>query len=195
MMEGNILVKKKSENLEIFFHWGFRLKVFHEWFQDCAAVWMRSSLFWGVTQRRFVFSYGRFGTTYLFLFEGQAVLLGTGESKTEDLKQFEASIPWNSRSQWPRGLRPLIYWDRGFESHRRHGCLSVVSVMCCLGSGLCDRLIARPEESYRLLCVVMCVPETSWMRRPWPTGGLSRQKQTFLEKKSSVYDCTVEDVE
>ena len=40
----------------------------------------------------------------------------------------------NCRSQWPRGLRrlrPLACWDRGFESHRGHGCLSVVSVVCC----------------------------------------------------------------
>ena len=29
------------------------------------------------------------------------------------------------------GLRPLAYRDRGFESHRGHGCLSVVSVVCC----------------------------------------------------------------
>jgi len=39
------------------------------------------------------------------------------------------------RSQWPRGLRrrswPLSCWDCGFESHRWHGCLSVVSVVCC----------------------------------------------------------------
>ena len=35
------------------------------------------------------------------------------------------------RSQWPRGLRPLACWDRGFESHPGHGCLSVVSVVCC----------------------------------------------------------------
>jgi hypothetical protein len=33
-----------------------------------------------------------------------------------------------SRSQWPRSLRhelfrPLEHWDRGFESHLRHGCL------------------------------------------------------------------------
>jgi hypothetical protein len=27
--------------------------------------------------------------------------------------------------------RPLTYWDRGFESHRGHGYLSVVSVVCC----------------------------------------------------------------
>ena len=29
---------------------------------------------------------------------------------------------------------------------------------CCVlsGRGLCDELITRPEESYRLLCVVVC---------------------------------------
>jgi hypothetical protein len=29
------------------------------------------------------------------------------------------------------------------------------------GRGLCDELITRPEESYRLCCVVMCDLETS----------------------------------
>jgi hypothetical protein len=29
------------------------------------------------------------------------------------------------------GLRPLAYWDCGFESRQRHGCLSLVSVVCC----------------------------------------------------------------
>ena len=29
------------------------------------------------------------------------------------------------------GLRPLACWDCGFESRRGHGCLSVVSVVCC----------------------------------------------------------------
>jgi hypothetical protein len=29
------------------------------------------------------------------------------------------------------GLRPLACWDFGFESHRGHGCLSIVSVVCC----------------------------------------------------------------
>jgi len=28
-----------------------------------------------------------------------------------------------------------------------------VSVVCCTGRGLCDELITRPEESYRLWCV------------------------------------------
>jgi len=29
------------------------------------------------------------------------------------------------------------------------------------GRGLCDELITRPEESYRLSCVVLCDLETS----------------------------------
>jgi hypothetical protein len=29
------------------------------------------------------------------------------------------------------GLWLLAYWDCGFKSHRGHGCLSLVSVVCC----------------------------------------------------------------
>ena len=36
--------------------------------------------------------------------------------------------PW---SQQASGRRPLACWDLGFESHRGHGYLSVVSVVCC----------------------------------------------------------------
>ena len=45
------------------------------------------------------------------------------------------------------------------------------------GRSLCDGLITRPEESYRLWCVVVCDLETSWMRRPWPTGGCCAKKK------------------
>ena len=44
------------------------------------------------------------------------------------------------------------------------------------GRGLCGELITRPEESYRMCCVIVCDLETSRMR-PWPSGGLSRQKR------------------
>ena len=48
--------------------------------------------------------------------------------------------------------------------------------ICCKCSmlscrGLCDDLITHPEESYWLWCVVVCDLQTSWMRRPWSTGG------------------------
>jgi len=35
------------------------------------------------------------------------------------------------------------------------------------GRGLCDELITRPEESYRLCCVVVCDLETSRMGTPY----------------------------
>jgi hypothetical protein len=35
------------------------------------------------------------------------------------------------------------------------------------GRGLCDELITRPEESYRLCCVVMCDLETSRIGAPY----------------------------
>ena len=35
------------------------------------------------------------------------------------------------------------------------------------GRGLCDELITRPEESYRLLCVVVCGLETSRIGAPY----------------------------
>ena len=40
------------------------------------------------------------------------------------------------------------------------------------GRGLCDELITRPEESYRLWCVAVCDLETSSMG-PWPAVGRS----------------------
>ena len=43
--------------------------------------------------------------------------------------------------------------------------MSVVSVVLS-GRGLCDELITRPEESYRLCCVVVCDLETSRMGAP-----------------------------
>ena len=45
---------------------------------------------------------------------------------------------------------------------------------CCVlsGSGLCEELITRPEDSYSLLCVVGEL-ETLRMQRPWPALGHS----------------------
>jgi hypothetical protein len=52
------------------------------------------------------------------------------------------------------------YREQTKKSRRWHG------VLCVLSSrGLCDGLITRPEESYRLCCVTVCFLETSRMRR------------------------------
>jgi hypothetical protein len=61
-------------------------------------------------------------------------------------------------------LRPLDCWDRGFGSYRGYGCSSVVFVGFCVGSGLCDELITRCQESYRLcVCPIVSDLETSRM--------------------------------
>ena len=41
---------------------------------------------------------------------------------------------------------------------------------CCVlsGSGLCDGLITRPEEYYRLWCVVVCDLENLMNEEPYP---------------------------
>jgi hypothetical protein len=57
--------------------------------------------------------------------------------------------------------------------------------LCCVwcvlsGTGLCDELITRPEESYRLWHVVVCDHETSWYEEAIVHAGLQsqRNKQT-----------------
>jgi hypothetical protein len=55
---------------------------------------------------------------------------------------------------WSVVLWPNACCVCGFEYRcEQHGCLSVVSVVCCQVQGLCDGLITRPGESYRLCCV------------------------------------------
>jgi hypothetical protein len=75
------------------------------------------------------------------------------------------------RSQWPRGLgrssaaaRLLRLWVRIPQRAWTFVCCE-----CCVlsGRGLCDELITRPEESYRLWCVVVCDLENS-QERPRP---------------------------
>jgi hypothetical protein len=57
---------------------------------------------------------------------------------------------------------------------------------CCVLSSisLCDELITRPEESYRLWCVVLCDLVTSRMRRPSPNGGFCAKRKEI--KKLSL---------
>jgi len=83
-------------------------------------------------------------------------------------------IHCSSRFQWTRGLRRRSAAARvlGLWVRIPPGAWTFVCCERCVlsGRGLCDELIIRPEESYGLWCVVMCDLETSWMRRPWPTG-------------------------
>ena len=93
------------------------------------------------------------------------------------------------RSQWPRGLRRMSAAARLLRLWVRipPGACMFVCCECFVlsGRGLCDELITRPEESYRLWCVVVCDLETSRMRRPWSalgrsaTGNKTKQNKTI----------------
>ena len=82
------------------------------------------------------------------------------------------------RSQWPRGVRRRSTAARLLRLWVRipPGAWMFFCCECCVlsGRGLCDELITRrPEEPYRLWCVVVCDLEISRMRRPWPALGRS----------------------
>ena len=83
---------------------------------------------------------------------------------------------------WGVGLWPPACWDCGFEPHQGHGCLSVMSVVCCqvevsaTGWSLVQRSPTKcgVSESDH---------ESLKMRRPWPTGGLlwhGKKKKAIL---------------
>ena len=70
-----------------------------------------------------------------------------------------------SRSQLPRGRRRGSAAAHLLRSWARipPGAWMFVCCECCVlsGKGLCDELITRPEESYRMWCFVTCDQETS----------------------------------
>ena len=96
------------------------------------------------------------------------------------------AIVFVCRSQWPRGLRHRSATVRLLRLWVRipPGAWKFVCYECCVLSrrSLCDELITRLEESYRLWCVVVCDQETSTMRRPCPALGRSstEKKKKFL---------------
>jgi len=81
------------------------------------------------------------------------------------------------RKHWPRGLRRGSAAARlvGLRVRTPPGKWMSVSCECCVlsGRGLCDRLITRPEESYRLWLVVVRDLGSSRTTRPWPALGRS----------------------
>ena len=86
-------------------------------------------------------------------------------------KRFNTSMKVTSRSQWPRGLSRRSAAARLLRSWVRippEAWMFVCCECCVLSSrGLCDELITRPVESYRLCCVVVCDLETSRMGAPY----------------------------
>jgi len=70
------------------------------------------------------------------------------------------------RAFWGVRLRPLACWDRGFESRRGHGCLSLMSVACCY--------VVVYESGWSLIqrSTTECgVSECEGVKSPCPTWG------------------------
>ena len=88
------------------------------------------------------------------------------------------------RSQWPCGLRRRSTAARLLRLWVRipAGTWMFVCCECCVlsGRGLCDGLITRPEESYRLWRVLVCDQETSRIRRVSPLWGCEKYNHTGL---------------
>ena len=109
---------------------------------------------------------------------------------------FSKSYTLECRSQWPRGLRrrstaarPVRLWVR-----IPPGAWMFVCCECCVlsGRGLCDGLITRPEESYRMWCVVVCDLETSKIRRLKPATRLWKiqpQRVVTSRKQTNKHTC------
>jgi hypothetical protein len=86
-----------------------------------------------------------------------------------------------SRSQWPHILRrrsTAVCLLRSWVRIPPGKWVSVCCVCCVLsGTDLCDGLITRPEESYRLWRVVVCDEETSCDEETIARAGLQSQRK------------------
>ena len=85
------------------------------------------------------------------------------------------------QSQGPRSLRRSLRRLSRVVGSILPGAWMFVCCECWVLSvtDLYDELITRPEEIYRLWCVVVCDLEISKMKRPWPALG---RKATEGEK-------------
>ena len=90
---------------------------------------------------------------------------GLSCQKKEKQQQQQQQQQQQCRSQWPRGLR-----RRSSAAHMLRSWVRIpprssmfVCCECCLlsGIGLYDELITRPEDSYRLWCIVIFDLETA----------------------------------
>jgi hypothetical protein len=105
----------------------------------------------------------------------------------------------NPQSQWQCGLRRRSSAARLLRSWVRipPRAWMFVCCDCCVLSGrvLCDGLITRPEDSYRLWRVVVCDQETSKTRRLKPATGLWKiQRQWVVTPGKQTNNNTADDL-
>ena len=93
--------------------------------------------------------------SYIYIYIYGAPILDVSRSHTTTHHSLEPTISAGERPQATHLLRLWVWIPPG-----------AWIFVCCecrvlSGRGLCDELITRPEESYRLWCVVVCDLETS----------------------------------
>ena len=105
---------------------------------------------------------GLCGGSYTFIMSYKGAdnsLARPGRKQATATEDFDFHVSYLCRSQWPRGLRRRSTAARLLRSWVRIP-LGAWKFVCCeycvlLGRGLCDGLITRPGESYRLWRVVV----------------------------------------
>jgi len=120
------------------------------------------------------------------------VCVGVSKKPTASIFRGEKWIYNCHHEDWRRSAAVYLLW---LWVRILPGAWVFVYCNCCVlsGRGLCHELITRPEESYRMWCAVVCVLETSWMRRPWPTGGYAQNKNWFGRFHQHVCVCQPKD--
>ena len=95
------------------------------------------------------------------------------------------------RSRWPCYLRPIACWDGGFEFRRGrgrlHGCLSLVSVVCCQVKVSASGRSPVQRSLTDCGCVRVCDLETLAMRRPWPALGCCVREKIYIQIYIYIY--------
>jgi hypothetical protein len=79
--------------------------------------------------------------------------------------RFEACFKIRADFDWPCDLRRRSAAARLLGSRVRIPLKAwmLVSCVCCVGSGFCDELITRTEESIGHVCLIVCYLEASTM--------------------------------
>jgi hypothetical protein len=75
------------------------------------------------------------------------------------------------------GLRPLACWDYGFESRRRYGFLSLVSVVCCQTVSASSRSLFQRSPTECICARLSVISKPRQCGRPGPLGLSSHEKR------------------
>jgi hypothetical protein len=81
------------------------------------------------------------------------------------------------------GLWPSACWDRGFESNRGHGCLSLVQCLCCQVevSAAGWSLVQRSPTDYGV-----CLSAIKWNQEPRHLLWVGRRGQDYETKQRNM---------